>query len=131
MSDDNMPFIILLLQQLTQLQELNLSGNNISNCGLALLAQNRVPSCLRVLQLVDDKITRNLSKSVNDLLETHPELGIFLTRVQWKYSASTNQTNNSKQQRDNENDKDNGACILNLMDANLAGQVLLQHFILG
>ena len=47
MLDDNMLSINLLLQQLTGLQEINLRFNNISDRGLALLAQNRVPSTLR------------------------------------------------------------------------------------
>ena len=95
-SDDDMPLISLLLRQLTGLQKLDLNCELISDHGLALLAQDRIPSRLRSLRLSDHRITCKSSISVMDLLGTHPELGVFYTGHRWVYSSSKNQSSNSK-----------------------------------
>ena len=118
-SDDDMPSIILLLRRLTGLQVLSLDQNTISDRGLALLAQDRVPSRLRQIHLSDNRITHESCESVIDILETHPELSVFTTGVQW--SCSPSKSANSK------HGNGDGASILNLLDMNLAGRVLLQQ----
>lgn len=122
-SDDDMPSIIMLLRQFTGLQELNLHKNNISDRGLALLAQDRVPSRLRVLQLERNKITRKSSKSIIDLLETHLELFDFKTGVQWTGVQRSRCFFSSE----NYSEDGNGARILYLMDVNWARRVLLRY----
>jgi Ran GTPase-activating protein (RanGAP) involved in mRNA processing and transport len=122
-SDVDMPSIILLLRRLTGLQVLSLHRNNISDRGLALLAQDRVPNSLRQLYLSGNKITHESWESVIDLLETHPELGVFTTGVLWSCSPSKNKSVNSKY-----GNGEDGASILNhLLHMNLAGRVLLRH----
>ena len=124
-SDDDMPSIILLLQQLAGLQELDLTTNLISDRGLNLLAQDIVPSRLRILRLSKNPITNRSSKSVINLLETQPELGVLTTGVEWSCSWSKNESDNTNV--DSDDDNGDGARILNMMDANLAGRVLLRQ----
>ena len=88
---------------------------------------------MRVLQLTWNDITHKSSPSVIDLLETHPELGILSTGVKWRDALCKNESSNSKDDSDDDSRDDNNdnnrddVCVLNLLDANLAGRVLLRQ----
>jgi hypothetical protein len=108
LGDEDMKYLALLLRRLPCLEELDLEGNCITDCGLRELAQHsQVPSRLRILRLAENAFTHDAAPALLDLLQQHPELQCVTPSTYWKVSTPY------------------GNDIRNYLEQNRAGRVLL------
>jgi hypothetical protein len=108
LGDEDMKHLGLLLRRLPCLEELDLDGNCITDCGLRELAQHsQVPSRLRILRLEDNAFTHDAAPALLNLLQQHPELQCVTPSTYWRVFNPY------------------GNDIRNYLDQNRAGRVLL------